>query len=375
MNHDNTATRLLAPVVARRPPLRQRAAWAWLRRQLWGDSLSLGISVALALAAVWLVPDMLAWGLQRAVWVRDSELCRAVSGQGACWGVVAEKYRAILFGRYPFAEHWRAAWATGLLLGGVVLTCALLAQGRLTGRRLVLGWSALFALVLALLRGGWGGLPVVDSTLWSGLPLSLLLSIGILLGAAPLAVVLALGRRSSLPLLSRLCTFYIEVVRAVPSVSILLLAAFLLPLLFPRGVSLDMLWRVWGGLVLFAAAYLAEVLRGGLQSIPRGQIEAAQALGLSYWQIQTCITLPQAVRVTLPALMNSAISIFKETSLVTVVSVFELTGALNLALAGDLAWREFYLEAYLFVALLYWVGCAALSAYSRRLARTLAVTG
>jgi general L-amino acid transport system permease protein len=150
---------------------------------------------------------------------------------------------------------------------------------------------------------------------------------------------------------------------------VLFLAAFLFPLFLPQAWQIDVLLRVFTGLTLFAAAYLAEVLRGGLQAIPRGQREAAAALGLSYWQTQSRIVLPQAVRATLPALMNNCIGIFKESSLVTVVGLYELTGALSLALSGDPDWRAFYLEGYLFIAAIYWCGCFALSRYSQRLER------
>lgn len=364
---DSAATRLFAAASSRPPPLVRRRYWPWLRHNLLADRFSVAVTLLIALALLYWLPALVDWALLKAVFVRDSAACRAASGEGACWGVIAEKYRSILFGRYPFAEQWRAALASALLIAALVATCRYPGAGK----RLLFGWGLSLLLTLALLRGGWGALAVVDSTLWGGLPLTLLLSIGTVAGASPLAVLLALGRRSPLPLLRSVCLFCIETLRAVPLVSILLLAAFLLPLFLPKGVSVDVLLRVWVGLIVFAAAYMAEVLRGGLQSIPRGQLEAAAALGLRYWQIQLCIVLPQAIRATLPALMNSFISIFKETSLVTVVSLFELTGALNLALAGDLEWREFYAESLLFVAAIYWLACAAMSRYSQRLALRL----
>jgi general L-amino acid transport system permease protein len=357
------ATSVLALETSRLPPRRARGALSWIRRNLFADAGSGLITIAgVALAAYWL-PTLVDWAVLNAVFRPDSAACRAAGTQGACWGAVAEKFRPILFGRYPYAEQWRAALASIALIGALVATCRRIDAGK----RLLLVWTITFIAVLALLRGGWGGLPPVDSALWGGLPLTLLLSIGTVIGACPVAVLLALGRRSKLPAIRALCTLFVELTRAVPLVSVLLLAAFLLPLFLPQGLSIDVLLRVWVGLIFFAAAYLAEVLRGGLQAIPRGHLEAAAALGLGYRQTQMYIVLPQAIRATLPALMNNFISIIKETSLVTVVSLYELTGALGLALAGDLDWREFYLECSLFTAAIYWIGCASLSRYSRGL--------
>lgn len=360
-------TRLFPAENRRLPPPPARGIGRWLRRHLLADGYSVAMTLVIVTIAVWCLPALFEWAVVKAVFARDSVACRVASGQGACWGVIAEKYWSILFGRYPYAEQWRPALASLLLIAAIVATCRYVDAGK----RLLPGWLFSLGLALALLQGGWAGLAVVESTLWGGLPLTLLLSIGTVIGACPLAVLLALGRRSPLTVIRSGCIFAIEVLRAVPLVSVLLLAAFLLPLFLPKGVSIDVLFRVWIGLMIFAAAYLAEVLRGGLQSIPRGQLEAAASLGLRYWQVQTRIVLPQAIRATLPALMNSFISIVKETSLVTVVSLFELTGALTLALAGDLDWREFYVESYLFVATIYWLGCVSLSHYSQRLAQRL----
>ncbi|HWU84014.1 MAG TPA: amino acid ABC transporter permease, partial [Rhodocyclaceae bacterium] len=171
------------------------------------------------------------------------------------------------------------------------------------------------------------------------------------------------------PALRALCSVLIEIVRGVPLVALLFMAAFLFPLFMPRGWEFPALLRVLAGIILFAAAYMAEVIRGGLLAIPKGQAEAAQALGLSYWQIQLGVILPQTLRHVLPSLMNSAIALFKDTSLVVIVGLFELTGALGLAVDGDPIWRSFALDGYLFIAFIYWLGCFAMSRYSRALER------
>jgi general L-amino acid transport system permease protein len=213
---------------------------------------------------------------------------------------------------------------------------------------------------------------VVATNRWGGLPLTIALALAGLALAFPLALALALGRRSQWPVLRTLCATYIELVRGVPLISVLFMASFLLPLLWPAGWQPDVLLRVLAGLTLFVAAYLAEIIRGGLQAVPRGQTEIAMALGFRRWPMQRDIVLPQALRMVVPALTGNVVGMLKDTSLVTVVGLFELTGALGLALGGDPTWRPFYLEGYLFIALVYWVLCFGLSRYSVWLERRLA---
>lgn len=333
----------------------------WLRRNLFSDALSSVTTLALLAAALWWLPGLVDWVLLQAVFRPDAVACEAVKHAGACWGVVAEKYRVILFGRYPYEEQWRPLLATILLLSVIVASgLRLLPRGLLFA-----AWALALPGFLLLMGGGWFGLDRVGSDQWGGLPLTLLLAtLGMLL-ALPLALLVALGRQSSLPLLRALCTIYVELVRGVPLISVLFLASFLFPIILPQGYSIDVLLRVQAGIVLFAAAYLSETIRGGLQGVPGGQHDAAAALGLGRWQTMRWIILPQALRAVVPSMMNSAVSIFKDTSLVTVVSMYELTGALSLALAGDAEWRSFHLEGYLFIGLIYWIGCYAMSRFSR----------
>jgi general L-amino acid transport system permease protein len=213
---------------------------------------------------------------------------------------------------------------------------------------------------------------IVDTDRWGGLPLTLLLSSVSIALALPLAVMVALGRRSELPAIRALCTVYVELVRGVPLISVLFMASFMLPLFLPQGLTIDVLLRVLVGITLFAAAYMAEVVRGGLQAVPRGQVEAAATLGLSWWQTQRHVVLPQALTAVLPGLVNNFIAIFKDTSLVTIVSLYELTGALSLALNSDADWRPFKLEGYVFIALIYFVFCFSISRYSLWVERQLA---
>lgn len=320
-------------------------------------------NVILCAILIWAGWHLFDWAVLSAVFRPDAAACHALEGSGACWGVVAEKYRVILFGRYPVDEQWRPLLATVLMLG--LLGASVVP--RLQGRRLWGAWVLGLLLFLLLMKGGLFGLENVDTPRWGGFPLTLILSVFGLAGAFPLAVLLALGRNGRLPVVKTLCSVYIELVRGVPLVAVLFMAAFLFPLFMPRGWEFPALLRVLVGITLFAGAYMAEVIRGGLLAVPRGQVEAAQALGLSYWQVQLGVVLPQALRNVLPSLMNSAIALFKDTSLVIIVGLFELTGALGLAVDGDPKWRAFALDGYLFIALIYWIGCFAMSRYSRGL--------
>jgi general L-amino acid transport system permease protein len=182
--------------------------------------------------------------------------------------------------------------------------------------------------------------------------------------AFPLALFIALGRRSGMPAIRSLCTIYVELIRGVPLISVLFMASFMFPLLMPQGFSIDVLVRVLAGITFFAAAYMAEVIRGGLQAIPKGQIEAAATLGLSYWQTQRKIVLPQALAMVVPGIMNNFISTFKDTSLVAIVSLYELTGAMGMAMNSDANWRPFRIEGYLFIAMIYFIFCFSMSRYS-----------
>jgi general L-amino acid transport system permease protein len=337
------------------------------RAELFGSAArSVASVLLLALLSVVLF-HLLDWGVLRAVFRPDAGACRETAEVGACWGVITEKIRPILFGRYPYELQWRPALATAL----IALLVGLSAWERSWRLWLLPLWAAGLALFVWLMRGGVGGLALVPSNRWGGLPLTLMLSIAGLALAFPPAVLLALGRRSSWPVVRTLSATYIELIRGVPLISVLFMASFLLPLLVPAGWQPDVLFRVLAGISLFAAAYLAEIIRGGLQAVPKGQIDAAVALGLRRWQVQREVVLPQALKMVVPALMNSVIGILKDSSLVTVVGLYELTGALSLALGGDPVWRPFYLEGYLFIAAIYWLLCFGLSRYGHWIERKM----
>ena len=319
---------------------------------------------------LWLAWLVLDWGLLRAVFAPDPAACRALEHTGACWGVVAAKWRPLLFGHFPFDAQWRPALAALLLLAGPFGAAALFAwrpPGAIARRALAALAVAGLVASVALLRGGGAGLPLVSAEQWGGLPLTLLLAIGAWGLAWPVGIALAYGRRAPWRAVSWPCTVFIEVVRGAPLVIWLFAAAFALPAVLPATWDPGLLLRVLLVLGLFAGAYLAEILRGGLQTVPAEQREAATVLGLGWWGTQRRIVLPQAIRATLPPLVSHAIGLLKDTSLVMVIGLHELSGALGLAVGGDADWRPFYAEAYLFVAALYFVLCVALARFGRRL--------
>ena len=333
----------------------------WIHANLFSSWLNSGITLLLGAVLLAVLPQILSWGIAHAVWTADADQCNAARGTGACWGVIAEKYRPIIFGRYPFEEQWRPFLATLLLMALLIASCV-----RQFWRVWLAGaWMIGLSVFLIIMHGGIFGLSKVETGLWGGLPLTLLLSALSLAACFPLAVLLALGRISDLPVIRSLCTVYVELIRGVPLVSVLFMASFLFPLFMPEGFSIDVLVRVLVAMALFATAYLSEVIRGGLQSIPRGQYEAAAALGLSYWQTQRKIILPQALATVVPGIMNNFISTFKDTSLVTIVSLYELTGSLDIAVNSDPTWMPYKLEGYLFIAAIYFVFCFSLSRYSQ----------
>lgn len=358
------------PIPARVAPVRTEGLVPWIRANLFGDWKSVLTTVILAgLAVAWL-PAIASWLIVDAVYVPDYDVCQKARGAGACWGVITEKYRLIVFGRYPFDEQWRPELATLLLVGLLVASCI----RAFWKPWLVLLWALVLPAFFVLMGGGVLGLAAVPSDQWGGLPLTIMLAtFGIVL-AFPLSVLVALGRRSELPAIRSLCIVYVELVRGVPLISVLFMASFMFPLFMPVGKSPDVLIRVLVGITLFAAAYLAETVRGGLQAIPKGQVEAAQSLGLSYWQTQRKIVLPQALAMVVPGIMNNFIAIFKDTSLVTIVSLYELTGAMSLALNSDANWRPFKIEGYLFITLIYFVFCFAMSRYSLWIEKHVAVS-
>jgi general L-amino acid transport system permease protein len=341
-------------------------SWAvqWLRVNLFSGWASALATLAILWLAWRLLPPFVDWALLDAVWIAaDPRACRAEAA-GACWAFIGDKHRFILFGTYPFEQHWRPGLATALLIALWVVSCF----SRFWTRWLPLLWVAGLSVIGVLMWGGVAGLPYVENERWGGLILTLILASFGMAFAFPLAILLALGRRSTLPVLRALCVAYIELIRGVPLISVLFMASVMLPLFLPAGVTIDKLLRAQIALILFAAAYLAEVVRGGLQAIPHHQYEAAEALGLSYWKRTLHVILPQALLVSIPPLVNTFIGLFKDTSLVLIIGLFDLLTTVKVSLQEP-AWSGFGVEAYLFVSAVYFAFCYAMSRYSQGLER------
>lgn len=352
---------------------REHGARSWRIMVLQGALLAL---------CVWLGWRLLEWGVLQAVFQPDLPACKALEHRGACWGVVTQKWQSWLFGPYPLAQRWRPALT--LLLWAASLAWALWpvlsgAEGdpgvRASGLRRLGGPALLWWAGLGCLAGGGLGLPAVEPTLWGGLPLTWLLTMGSLVLSLPLALVLAWCRLSSRRLVSWPATLVIEVVRGAPLVMWLFMAAFLLPAVLPTSWQVGPVTRVLMVTTVFSAAYAAEVLRGSLRVVANEQAEAAQVLGASWWTTQRHVVVPQALRTALPSLTSHSIGLLKDTSLVMIVSLQDLTGAMSVSLNGDADWRPFFLEAYLVIALAYALMCLGVAAIGRRLERRLPALG
>ena len=411
------------PVGERRqlaPPVDDSGVLGWIRRNLfssWANGLT---TIVLVLAMGWVLSWFLEWAVFTANFTASTGAeCR---GQGACWALIREKYRYIFFGSFPYEQHWRPLFAVIAMLAMLILS----ADRRMWNWRLIVIWgvgsfvtfllmfgqlhlplslvlfiamvvgasgmslrkgigspteilayrvAAAVVLVGLVLRivgvlPGWSlaiaPLPYVETGLWGGIPVTIILATYGLAFAFPYGILLALGRRSNLPLIKGLCVGFIELIRGVPLISLLIMASVMLPLFLPSGVTFDKFLRAQVAVILFAGAYIAEIIRGGLQSLPKGQFEAADAMGLNYVQKTGLIILPQALRVVIPPLINTFIGFFKDTSLVLIIGIFDFLNTANQALV-DPNWAGFPGEVYLFAAFVYFIFCYSMSRYSKYL--------
>jgi general L-amino acid transport system permease protein len=336
------------------PPVISTPIW----KLLFGNLISAAFTIACIAIFFTVAPRFLNWAVLDAVWYSgDGAACKAA---GACWAFIAAKSRLILFGLYPPTEQWRPMVVIGLFL---VLALVSLPP-RNWGRNLVITWGVGFVAILVLMGGGYFGLTEVPTSNWGGLPITLLLATLSLVIAFPLSLVLAVGRRSSLPIPRYLSIGLIEIIRGTPLLSLLFVASILVPMFLPEGWTPDKLVRALIALTIFSAAYLAEVVRGGLQDVPDGQIEASRALGISWFVTMRHIVIPQALRKVIPPLTNTLIVMVKNTSLVFVVGLYDLLSAGRAALA-DASWSTPFVETYLFIGFIYFSICFSVSLYAR----------
>ena len=344
------------------PP--REGAMAWARRRLFSGYLDTAVTLLFGALALWLVVTLADWAFVGAIWnAADAERCR--TAEGACWAVIDARGRLILFGLYPYDEQWRSALACLVIVATMILSCI----PRLWGlRTLPAIWLTGFGVFVALMYGGFLGLPLVTTEQWGGLSLTVFIFAAVFVIGMPLAVALALARRSDLPLVRLVAGAIIDTVRALPLLTILFTAAVVVPFVVPDFAEGDKLGRVVVAFALFFACYQAEIIRAGIQSLPDGQEEAAAALGLGYASRVFDIILPQAFRASLPATINQVVITFKETSIVTIIGFFEVTASASAAV-GRGEWGAYYVEVYVFVALVYFVFVFGLSRYGAYLER------
>lgn len=345
------------------PPVRSGGIVAWARNNLfsnWWNTLLTILGLFLLYA---MIAPIVQFGLIDAVWEGVDRTACLAADTGACWAMVKAKMGQYIYGRYPLDERWRVdiVFYSGLLLLIPVLIPSI------PGKK----WNVLLLLLVypvtsfVLLTGGMFGLEPVETTLWGGLLVTLVVAVTGIVASLPLGILLALGRRSSMPIVQMISIIFIEFWRGIPLITVLFMSSVMLPLFLPEGVSFDKLLRALIGVALFSAAYMAEVVRGGLQAIGKGQYEGAQALGLSYWKTMNFIVLPQALKHVIPGIVNSFIALFKDTTLVLIIGLFDLLGIIQLGYT-DPNWSTPVTShtGYLFAAVIFWIFCFSMSRYS-----------
>ncbi len=336
-------------------------------RSLFGTPGTAALTIGIAALLGGTLPPLWRWAVAGATWMASNR--RGCAPDGACWAFIKARLGLFFYGGYPVEQQWRVNLA-GILMLAALLGCLFARRRRTLWFILLLG--VMPAIAAVLLSGGVAGLPSVPTADWGGLSLNALLSFVAIAGAIPLGTALAFGRRSSLPFVRGLCTAMIEFWRGVPLLGVLFMGLVLLPMVLPSGVTVDNLVRALIVLTLFTSAYMAEIVRGGLQGVPPGQREAAAALGLHPLQANMTVILPQAMRVALPGIVNVVVDLFKDTTLVSVVGLFDLMGVVNQSLK-DQSWLGLANEGYAFAALLFFVCCLLLSLAGSMLERRLRV--
>jgi len=354
------------------PPPSTVGIQGWIRTNL----LSSPTNILLTMVAIYLIyalfPPVLNFFIFDAIWNgNDSSVCRTKEGgpvAAACWPFVKVWMKQLMYGRYPDAELWRINLSYLLFAGSVV---AVTIPG-VPGKK----WTAIFLLFVFpvlcyfLFSGGSFGLSYVETSEWGGLFLTLVIAFTGIIASLPIGIVLALGRRSNMPVIRAMCVAFIELWRGVPLITVLFMSSVMFPLFMPEGVNFDKLIRALVGVTLFSAAYMAEVVRGGLQAIPKGQYEGAMALGLNFPKMMYFIVMPQALKMVIPGIVNTFIGLFKDTTLVSVIGLFDFLGMVQSASTNP-EWLGFVNTGYAFAALVYWVFCFSMSQFSQHIERKL----
>ena len=357
-------------VEARPAPGRTGGLLLWLRQNLFATPTDTLFTIGGLLFLLWAVPPIFNFLLGEAVFPGGTvEDCRA-EGAGACWAYIYARFNFFIYGFYPIDQYWRPNIV--FALGAALIIPLLIPSAPFKRLNALLFFIAFPVISFYLLNGGVFGLRPVPTEQWGGLLVTLIISLVGIICSIPLGILLALGRQSKLPIIKTLCVMFIELWRAVPLITVLFMASIMLPLFMPAGTTVDKLLRALVGVTLFASAYLAEVVRGGLQALPRGQYEAAAALGLGYWKRTWFIILPQALKHVIPGIVNTFIALFKDTSLVSIVGIFDLLNTVQAA-SSDINWSSptQAITGYVFAAAVFFMFCFAMSRYSLWMERRL----
>mgnify|MGYP000238740697 FL=1 len=363
----------------RKPPITQIGAVLWLRSNLfssWTNGLLTFASLYLLYIAIpplldWMflsanfnfgTVNILGFDIKFSEFMADNQNC---GREAACWPYIYEKLYMYIYGFYPHEESWRPNVVYGLT--ALLFIIVRLVRNYKQKNRVILAMIVTFPIIsYILMAGGFGLLPIVETHQWGGLTLSLIIaSVGIIV-SFPIGVVLALGRQSDLKVIKLFSTIFIEFIRGVPLITILFMASFVLPLFLESSTNFDKLLRALIGIALFQAAYFAEVVRGGLQAIPKGQYEAADAIGLSYFQKNALIILPQALKISIPNIVGSSISLFKDSTLVLIIGLMDMLAMVNMT-SNDPYWLGRETEGFVFVTMVFWVILYSMSRYSKKL--------
>lgn len=350
-------------------PINAKGPVAWLRQNLFATIPDSIFTIFALLLLVYIIPPMFRFLITDAVWTGENREACIVPGAGACWAFVDAKFAQFMYGRYPVEERWRVDLTGILLIAGVIP----LAMPSLPYKK----WNTIFVLIIFpivayILLTGQFGLEPVQTSLWGGLLVTLVVAIVGIVVSFPFGIFLALGRRSKMPIIKMLSIIFIEFWRGVPLITVLFMSSVMLPFFLPDGVSFDKLLRALVGVTLFASAYMAEVIRGGLQAIPKGQYEAGDAMALTFWQSMRLIILPQALTLVIPGIVNTFIGLFKDTTLVLIIGIFDLLGIVQLNFT-DANWATSKTPAtgLIFAAIIYFIFCFGMSRYSMYMERRL----
>ena len=343
------------------PPLLASGPIYWIRTNLLNSPLNIVLTIAACYLLYWLIPTVLNWAFFDAVFVAESRKECLSIGQGACWAFIDERSDQFIYGFYPEAQRWRVDLSFALLV--VALVPVLFAQ--IPGRASLLWFAIAYPFVAFFLLVGSTtlGLEPVETSRFGGFMLTMVVGITGIVVSLPIGILLALGRQSEMPTVRLLSVLFIEFIRGVPLITLLFVASTMLNYFLPPGTTFDLLLRVLIMVTLFSSAYIAEVVRGGLQAIPQGQAEAADSLGLRYWQSMRLIVLPQALKISIPGIVNTFIGLFKDTTLVSIIGLLDPLG-MGRASMSEIRWTGLAAEVYVFIAVFFFICCFSMSRYS-----------